>query len=160
MQDIKHWEEKIKERRKQTPWRDFLKEIVSRVPLNIYKFNGKTSRYPQTERIPHLLEANTYEEERSLFTNNFQEYNPEISFFDNLKILFNKTPYPARIADMKAENSDFAEAVWKSKNAYLSFLVIGDCENILYSFYTQDHIRNVFNSVFVRDSCDNIHQSS
>jgi hypothetical protein len=39
MQSIKVWEDKMKEKRKNTPWREFLKEIASWRPLTFYK-NG------------------------------------------------------------------------------------------------------------------------
>jgi hypothetical protein len=39
MVDIKQREEKIKERRKHTPWRDFVKEICSWRNLMFYKNN-------------------------------------------------------------------------------------------------------------------------
>jgi hypothetical protein len=55
------------------------------------------------------------------------------------------------MADPNVENANFAEGVRRSKNIYLSFIVIHECENILYTFYTQDRVRNVLNSVLVWD---------
>jgi hypothetical protein len=37
MKDLKTWEEKIKEKRKKTDFRDFVKEICSWSILNLYK---------------------------------------------------------------------------------------------------------------------------
>jgi hypothetical protein len=39
MQDIKQWELKMQEKRKDTPWRDFVKEICSWMPVVLYKNN-------------------------------------------------------------------------------------------------------------------------
>lgn len=61
---------------------------------------------------------------------------------------------------INAENCDYAEAAWMSKNVYLSILAIGDCENILYTFYTQDNVKNVLNSVMVWDNSENIYFST
>ena len=50
MQDLKQREDKIKERRKQTPWLTYIKEIASRYSLTFYKNNGLISRFPITGR--------------------------------------------------------------------------------------------------------------
>jgi hypothetical protein len=39
MTNIKHWQDKIKEKRKKTNFRDFLKEIVSWSPIVFYRNN-------------------------------------------------------------------------------------------------------------------------
>lgn len=56
-----------------------------------------------------------------------------------------------------SEGSNYAEAVWMSKNVYLSFIVISNCENILYTFYTQDNVKNTLNSVMVWDNSENVY---
>lgn len=160
MQDIKKWEDKIKQKRLNTPFRDYIREIVSWVPFNMYRFDNKMSRYPKSDRISKILPIKDYEEERLRFDEYGIDYDFNIPFFDNIKKLFSTVPYPARMMDLNAENSQFAEAVWKSHNIYLSFLVINDCENILYSFYAQDNVCNVLNSTFVWDGCDNVYQST
>ncbi|MEI6774383.1 MAG: hypothetical protein WCL18_06450 [bacterium] len=48
MSDIKIREEKIKEKRKQTPRAEYIKEIASRYNLTFYKNNGLISRFPVT----------------------------------------------------------------------------------------------------------------
>ena len=50
MPDLAYRQQKIQEKRKQTSFRDFLKEIASWFPLNIYRVDGMLSRYPDTER--------------------------------------------------------------------------------------------------------------
>jgi hypothetical protein len=45
MQDIKHREEKIKQKRMQTPYRNYIKEIASRFSVVLHKKDGLISRY-------------------------------------------------------------------------------------------------------------------
>jgi hypothetical protein len=54
MWDIKHWENKIKEKRKKTQFRDFVKEITSWTVLNLYKNKWKICKYPDTGRIKNI----------------------------------------------------------------------------------------------------------
>jgi hypothetical protein len=56
--------------------------------------------------------------------------------------------------DPNAENAEYAEAVWNSKNVYLSIIVIKNCENIAYTFYTQENVKDVLNSVMVWDNSE------
>ena len=46
-----------------------------------------------------------------------------------------------------------------TKNGYLSFIVVVECENILYSMGVKDNCKNVFNSVMVRDHNENVYMS-
>ena len=64
MQDIKIRQEKMREKRKETPRHDYLKEIVSRYPLVFYKHNGMTSRYPETDRVRSTRKFIEFEKER------------------------------------------------------------------------------------------------
>jgi len=41
----------MKEKRKQTPWRDFIKEQASWMSLSSYRWDTFNSRYPQNDRI-------------------------------------------------------------------------------------------------------------
>ena len=54
MSKITHYEKLIQEKRKKTPFRDFVKELGSWDILNLYKRNGKICRYPESERIKKL----------------------------------------------------------------------------------------------------------
>lgn len=159
MPDIKKRELKMQANRKTTTFRDFLKTIASNVPLVLYKDQWFVSRYPKTDRV-NVIGISEYEEARASFTQHGLAYDFDSSFFQNYAKLTQQTPFPARMIDPGSENSDFAEAVRRSKNIYLSHIVIHECENILYTFYTQDRVRNVLNSVLVRDGCDNVYQSS
>ena len=58
-----------------------------------------------------------------------------------------------------AENSAYAFSVLNSRNCYLSFTVITDCENICYSFAVKEWCRNVFCSAQVSNHSENIYHS-
>jgi hypothetical protein len=62
MSDIKIREDKIKAKRMQTPRRDFLKEITSRLSLLYYKNSGLISRYPETDRVKGVMPFKKFEE--------------------------------------------------------------------------------------------------
>ena len=63
MQDLKQREDKIKERRQQTPRLTDIKEIASRYSLTIYKNNGLISRFPITGREGPIVKYDTYNKE-------------------------------------------------------------------------------------------------
>ncbi|USN57862.1 MAG: hypothetical protein H6767_05855 [Candidatus Peribacteria bacterium] len=62
--------------------------------------------------------------------------------------------------DPKAENADYSEATRFSNNVYLSFIVIEDCEDILYTFYAQQKVKNTLNSVMVWDNSEVVYYST
>lgn len=51
MSNIKHWEEKIKQRRLHTPFREFIRDFASKVPIMLYRHPQGVSRYPVSDRI-------------------------------------------------------------------------------------------------------------
>jgi hypothetical protein len=67
MQDLKIREEKIKEKRKQTPFREYVKEIASRSPLVFHKNNGLVSKYPAVERLGKIIPNKEYQAQRDAF---------------------------------------------------------------------------------------------
>ena len=93
MQDIKQRELKMQEKRKQTPWRDFVKEICSWAPVILSKYNNVVSRFPETSRI---------NKERTIADNFMNEQNTvhgfdhdvSKSFFENMSILYKSVPMP------------------------------------------------------------------
>lgn len=58
------------------------------------------------------------------------------------------------------ENSEYSDIVAGGKNTYLSSGIITDCENVLYSCSIKDASRNVFGSVMVWDTNENIYECS
>jgi hypothetical protein len=53
--NLKKREEKIKQKRMKTDFRDFIKEIGSWCPINLYKIDNNICRYPDTKRRPKNL---------------------------------------------------------------------------------------------------------
>ena len=60
MTDLQHRKQKIQEKRKQTPWREFVKQIASWQPNVFYKVDGLTSRFPRTDRIGNITKYSDF----------------------------------------------------------------------------------------------------
>jgi len=60
------------------------------------------------------------------------DYNPDKSFFDQLKELQEKTPHPHQFGRNNF-NSDWCDDVWESKNCYLCRSLL-ECENVGYGY--------------------------
>lgn len=69
MSDLKIREEKIKAERRQTSWRDFVKEIGSWSTLLFYKQNNLISKHPPVGRIQQLISYDAFSAQRESFTN-------------------------------------------------------------------------------------------
>jgi hypothetical protein len=75
--DIKQRELKMQEKRKNTSWRDFVKEIASRMPMMLYKNDGIVTPYsPDSKRIKKVLSPKVFEE--------YRENMQEIPYHENL----------------------------------------------------------------------------
>jgi len=57
MINLSYRQEKIQAKRKQTPWRDFVMEIASHFPVNLYRNGSFISKYPNTDRVGKLVLA-------------------------------------------------------------------------------------------------------
>ena len=77
MSDLKHRQTKIQTKRKLTPWRDYVKEIVSRFPMVFHKTQGHMSRYPDTDRIGTLSSNKEFEKIRDTMLEYGKEYDPQ-----------------------------------------------------------------------------------
>ncbi|EKE27928.1 MAG: hypothetical protein ACD_3C00125G0002 [uncultured bacterium (gcode 4)] len=158
MSKIIVWQDKIKAVRKTTPFRKFVKELLSWTPMILYKNEDFFSRYPHSDRSSKVYSNKEYLEkfEEKLWL----EYDFRLDFFANWKDLWNITPKSAMLhLYWINENSDFADAAFWTKNCYLSFVVGMDVENVLYSMFVYMNSRNVLNSVFVSNHSENIYFS-
>ena len=160
MTNLKHWQEKIKEKRMQSSFSDFLRDICSWYPLVLYKQNKFISLYPETDRSPPVISHDDFELSIPALLDHGLDYDFGISFFDNFQSLLRNVPFSALYNYSGAENSNFAFSVLNSKNCYLSFTVISDCENIAYSFAVKEWCTNVFNSIQVSNHSENIYESN
>ena len=161
MSDLQYWENKIKQKRKNTHFRDYIQEIASWFPVVLYKTETDGfSRYPPTERRKNILTPKDFFEQEADFINRGIEYDFSQNFFWNYEKLLEKVPVVSRVVTPDVENGDFSESVVAGKNIYLSFLVINGCENILYTFYAQDNVKDTLNSVMVWDHSEIVYFST
>lgn len=152
--DIHYYEKLIQEKRKKTPWREFVREMASWTTLNFYKRDGMACRYPPTNRITHLWK-------------NFWEEAPDIdcnikdwtSFFSHFKQFQDKIPlaYTVQFAN---ENCEYTDSSYLAYNCYLSFAIWLDSKEVLYSAFSYDNIEKVYNSFLVWKQSSNVYQSS
>ena len=111
MSDIKHRELKIQERRKQTPRRDFLKEVASRYSIVFYKNNGSISIYPDVQRFGGILSIKEFEAYIDTLTQHGLDYDRDVDFFQNYQKLYHATKLPALRVGTSSENSNYANNV-------------------------------------------------
>ncbi len=159
MPDIKQRELKMQEKRKNTPFREFIKTIASRRALGFYKNSWMTTIFPDTGRVWGVVSHKQFEEGRDALTASGLEYDASKSFFENIKVLMQGVHFPATILFGECENANFTDQTLSIRNWYLSYVVIRDCENILYSLSIKEHSINVLNSFMVWDNCENIYFS-
>lgn len=155
MVNLKIWEDKIKEKRKKTEFRNFVKEITSWSVLNLYKNKWKTCRYPDTWRIKILDNK-----EAQNTQNYFLDYDFSKDFWKNYENLMEKVPWQYILDFNNNENSEFTDVAFWVKNWYLSFVVWLWVENILYSAFCYLNSANILNSFFVSTNSNNVYFSS
>lgn len=122
MPNISHYEALIQEKRKKTPFRDFVREIASWETLSFYKRNdGKISRYHHTDRIKTLGEDFW---ERA--PEHMRSYTSGESFVSQFQDLQDSIPLAYTLSFPHLgnnENCQYSDAVFSAKNVYLSFVV-------------------------------------
>ena len=155
MSNIQHYEKLIQEKRKKTPFRDFVKDLASWDVLNLYKRNGKISRYPENDRIRVLDDA-----EFQNASSYSREYDLGKSFFANFRALSDIFPYQYLLKFLNNENADFADAIFGAKNAYLSFVIGVDGENVTYSAFSYGNTTNIHNCFFACKNVSNAYMSA
>ncbi|MEI6774388.1 MAG: hypothetical protein WCL18_06475 [bacterium] len=156
MQDLKQRELKMQERRKNTPRREFVKEICSWRALPFYKIDGFVSRFPETKRVGSIVSHKVFAEQRDTLLSYGLTYDNTEKFFIQLQHLFASVPLENTLLFGVCENSDYADQSMNARNTYLSYSVIGS-ENVLYTILTNGGA-NIFNSMSVIQS-ENIYQS-
>ena len=157
MPNLQHRQQKIQEKRKHTPFREFVKEICSWTPLSYYSDEGVISRYPSTERIGWVIPFEEFSD------HNEQRYNTgfddnEGSFFENFRKLFLSMDHPHMIQLAGNENARYADVAYGVRNAYLSTILVRDIDSVAYAISVKEWCSNVYNSFIVRQQCENIYQ--
>lgn len=147
---LQHRQKKMQQKRSNTSRETFVREVCSRMPVMFYSREWGVSRFPESWREGNIFPVNTYYDQEPLCS----EYTGD--FFANLTDLFRETPKMMIQQWFENNNSRFAE-VYGAKNAYLSFGVGQDAENILYTTNSNTSIKNVYNSIWIVGNCDNIY---
>lgn len=157
MSNLDYRQKKIQEKRKKTPWREFVMEIASRVPLMFYKLdNGDISALDSTGRVD-IKHFEFFEKERIWFGDIGIDFDTHKSLFQHIKDLFAVTGMPSNNIRWNHENSQYSYATLNTKNAYLSYEVI-EAENVLYSMSVKNS-HDVFESISVLDNSSVIFSS-
>jgi len=159
MNKLTNWQKKIEEKRKQTPWREFVKQIASRQPNVFYKVNGLVSRFPESDRIGNVVKYSQYYEQEWNSYINGHPYDPSRPFFEQWKELWMNVDATNMINFFMSENSDYGDVVSKSRNVYLSTYVVNGNEDVVYSYGVKDNCSRIFNSSIISDGCENIYNS-
>ena len=92
---LKKRQEKIQEKRKKNPWREFVKEIASWGSIMFYKQEGLISKFPFTSRI-HLIHQQKFYQERDNLVNQ-EDILPEKNFFQDFHTLRNTINLPSLV---------------------------------------------------------------
>jgi len=159
MHKLEYWQNIIQTKRKQTPWRDFVRDVCSWKPLNMYQRDGMISRFPESTRA-HVVPKREFYAMRDELSQYGADYKNTESFFEQFGQLLSSTPLPSMIECFATENSEYCDIAAGCKNAYLGFTIFNNCENVCYSADIKDNSHNVFNSMTVWDGNDNIYQST
>jgi hypothetical protein len=155
MTSLQSRQEKIKAKRMQTPFREFVRDIASWMPFVLTKNNGVVSRYP-TERMQHVVSNKEFETIR----NDVPAITPDgDDFFANLQKLFTSIPINATIQQWKNDATEYADSVLNSKSVYLSFGVFESCSYIAYSSLVTNNCSYILNSMQITNHCENIYYS-
>lgn len=153
MSNLAHRQQKIQEKRKQTPWREFVMEICSWHSFDFYRNTWKVSRYPKTWREWILIDTSEQYNLNILW----KEYTG--NFFSDYMKLWLHTPKWYLLKFFWDENCEFADAVFGAKNGYLSFEIWFDATNILYSFLIFSNAHDVVSSMVSWDNSNVLFQS-
>lgn len=153
MSNLQHRQSKIQEKRKQTPWREFVRDIASHFPVNLYRNNSFISKYPPTNRIGTLVLA----KDRNNYPIISKDYTGDV--FDDMKRLLANNYLDSINYYGNNENCEYSEAVYGAKNGYLCFSIGDNAENIFYSAFVRTNVSNIFDSFYIEKDSSNIYRS-
>ncbi|MDP2090625.1 MAG: hypothetical protein Q8K30_03415 [Candidatus Gracilibacteria bacterium] len=158
MEKLKYWEDKIKQKRKNTPFLKFLLEITSWLPISFYKNNGNISKYHKSDRI-NICSIEEYQNNRDnlLLKGFYYDYTKD--FFSNYKKLFLSINHECLFQAGLNYNTKYADTAVNVKNVYLSNTVTIGSENVYYSVLVRINSKNIFNSLFVVDNSEIVYFS-
>ena len=155
MSNLSYRQEKIQVKRKATPWRDFVMEICSRQPINIYRNKNILSRYPDNNRSWSIKMVKEYSYDHYIIDNS-----NATTFLNQLQSLFIDSEKMALPQWYENENCDFVDSAYWAKNSYLSFAIWMKAENIFYSLKCQTNVSDVYNSTSIYENSSTIFNSN
>ncbi len=153
MSNISYYEKLIQEKRKTTPFRDFVREIWSWSSVHYYKSSGNVSVFPDTDRIWWVVDI----EEFSRLRDNLPCYEYTGNFFGDLASLQKITPLPCVRQYGTYSNSIYSDTNANVENCFLVRCSTW-CKNIGYSFVVKK-TSDVWNSVKIQNGEGNIYAS-
>ncbi len=159
MQKLSYWQEKIQERRKETSFRAFIKDIASWQPVVFHKSDWLVSRFPKTERMPEVIKYSDYYDQDSAEYIDGIEYDHWKNIFQNYADLRKHVKGINMINFFNSENSQYADVVSKWKNIYLSTFIVNGDEDVMYSFWVNDASKRILNSAIISDHSENVYFS-
>ena len=158
MSDLKYRKEKIKIKRSDTDFFDFLRDIWSWTTLIFNKKDWYISRYPDSDRVT-ICHYRDFEQNRDSYTDYWIDYDYLENFFDNFSKLFRSVPLPNVFHVWENENCEYVDISVYAKNSYLSFMVTLESENVYHSFMVRENCKDIFSSFYIIKNCSNIYFS-
>lgn len=155
MADLLHRQKKIQDKRKQTPWKEFVRDVCSRYQVGLYKNNNTMSRFPEPQRSGPVYAPDVYRQ-KYLDSPGQADIQEWIPFFQQLTKFFVSVPKMALLDYGINENVAYADTIYGARNAYISISVWDTAENILYSNIVFGNSYNVINSAVISSFSENI----
>lgn len=157
--NLTYRQDKIKTRRAKTDFRDFLMEIASWYPVNIYKNNGMISPFPPTDRCGNLTNIKDYIQNHNDKLDGVES--PDLSqFLFEWTKLFQNHIKPVSVQFGDNHNADYGNCIFRAKNVYLSFIVGESSDTVCYSSIVYQNCTNVYDSIAVTNNSTNVYSSN
>ncbi len=145
MTNLKFWEDKIKEKRKKTNFKDFVKEIASWSPLNYYKNWDYISIFPKSNRINKIVSIEKFNNSRDNLLSLDYIYD---NFFEGLLSLQKNVTTPCVRQYWICINAEYTDIISNIENCFL-IRCSPNCKNVWYSIVIKN-TENVFNCIKVQ----------
>lgn len=155
MKDLKHWQNIIQEKRKDTDFQEFWEKITSWFVVVFSKNRWHISRFPETPRS-NAIAIDEFEKLRDDLVKSWKEYKKDASFFDQFGELLRITPLPYMIHHGVGDNIEYSDNCVDAKNAYLSTGVLYGAEDTFYSLWSIAS-RQIYNSFWVNTQSEIVH---
>jgi len=159
MTSLQSRQEKIQEKKKTETIQDLIVQVASRYPIVLNKQDGSICIFPNDVRKIPSISIKAFESVRDKLWEYTIDPIDDGDFFSDLEKLLQYVPQPQTIHFGENENANYAHCVFASRNIYISFTVIEDVENCLYSFSVKTGSKNIHNSLLVWEHSENVFES-